>query len=265
MAHAVTNRGQIARRQVPSQDQGRPPRLQTRTAPSPRADARTARTAGRLRGKTALIVGGDGGIGRAVAIAFAREGADIAIIYLNEHREAENTRVAILKANVRCILVAGDVTRETSCRSAVRRVIAAFGRLDILVNNAAEQQPQVDHGEIAHLQRGPIARTNLLGMFRLTKAVLPHLPAGGAIINTTAVTAWHDGAHLIDDPETTQAIVAFTRSVADAPVARRIRVNAVTPVPAAMPSAPAYVLLAGGSGSFMTGQVLRADAAEPAA
>ena len=100
-------------------------------------------------------MGGDGGIGRAVAIAFAKEGADIAIIYLNEHREAENTRQAILQANVRCILVAGDVTREASCRSAVKRVIAAFGRLDILVNNAAEQQPQVDHREVAHVQRVP--------------------------------------------------------------------------------------------------------------
>jgi hypothetical protein len=228
----------------------------------------------------ALIMGGDGGIGRAVAIAFAREGTDIAIIYLNEHREAENTRQAILQANVRCILVAGDVTRETSCRSAVKRVIAAFGRLDIIVNNAAEQQPEVDHGEIARVQRVTIERTNLLGMFRLTKAALPHLPAGGAIINTTAVAAWHDSAHLIDDPATTQAIVAFTRSVAGALGARRIRVNAVTPGPAATPTigarvrsntpvldeiAPTYVVLAGGNGSFITGRVLRAGAAEPAA
>jgi len=280
MAHAVTNRGQFARRQLPSQDQDRPSRLQTRTSPSLRADARTARTTGRLRGKAALIVGGDDGIGRAIAIAFAREGADIAIIYLNEHRKAENTRQAILKANVRCILVAGDVTRETSCRTTVKRVIAAFGRLDILVNNAAEQQPQVDHGKIARVQRVPIERTNLLGMLRLTQAALPHVPAGGAIINTTAVTAWHDGAHLIDDPETAQTIVAFTRSVAGTLGARRIRVNAVTPGPAATPTAPArsrsdtpvlgeitpaYVFLAGGSGSFLTGQVLRAAAAEPAA
>jgi NAD(P)-dependent dehydrogenase (short-subunit alcohol dehydrogenase family) len=285
MAHAVTNRGQIARRHRPAQDQGRPLRLQTRTSPSLRADARQGPTAGRLRGKAALIVGGDGGIARAVAIAFAREGADIAILYLNEHRAAENTRQTILQANVRCILVAGDVTREGSCRSAVKRVIAAFGRLDILVNNAAEQRPHVDHREIAHVQRVPTARTNLFGMFSLTKAALPHLPAGGAIINTTAVTAWHDSAHLIDDPETTGTIVSFTRSVAQALGARRIRVNAVTPGPAATPMigarlpsgsrrgdtpvfgaiAPTYVFLAGGDGSFMTGQVLRAEAAEPVA
>jgi NAD(P)-dependent dehydrogenase (short-subunit alcohol dehydrogenase family) len=233
----------------------------------------------------ALIMGGDGGIGRAVAIAFAREGADIAIIYLNEHRAAENTRQAILQANVRCILVAGDVTREVSCRSAVKRVIAAFGHLDILVNNAAEQRPQADHREIAHVQPVPTARTNLLGMFRLTKAALPHLRADGTIINTTAVTAWHDSAQLIQDPETTRTIVAFTRSVAGALGARRIRVNAVTPGPAATPTidarfrsdtrradtpvfgefAPAYVFLAGGDSLLMNGQVLRAKGAETVA
>jgi NAD(P)-dependent dehydrogenase (short-subunit alcohol dehydrogenase family) len=234
-----------------------------RTSPLPRTGALTGRTAGRLRGKAALIMGGDGGIGRAVALAFAREGADIAIIYLNEHRDAEGTRQAILQENVRCILVAGDVTSETACRNAVKRIIAAFGRLDILVNNPAEQQPQANHREIAHAQRVRTERTNLLGMFWLTKAVLPHLPAGGAIINTTAVTAWHDSAHLIDDPETTGAIVSFTRSVADALGALRIRVNAVTPARGGI--APSYVFLAAGDGSFITGQVLRAKAAESVA
>jgi len=265
MAHAVTNRGQFARRQ----DQARQSRPST----------------GRLRGKVAVITGGDSGIGRAVAIAFAKAGADIAIIYLNEHREAEDTRQAILQENVRCILVAGDAASEGFCRSAVKRIIAAFGRLDILVSNAAEQQPQADLRETAREQREWTFRTNLLGMFRLTKAAMPHLPADGAIINTTAVTAWRDSTHLIDDVATTGTVVSFTRSVARALIDRRIRVNAVTPGSVATPAiragvpssrrreqAPAldeiassYVFLATQDDSFMTGQVLHARAAGAAA
>ncbi len=240
MAHAVTNRGQVARRQRGLPDQGRQPR--------------NDRPARKLKGKVALIAGGDSGIGRAVAMAFAKAGADIAIIYLNDHRRAEETRQTILQENIRCNLLAGDVASEEFCRNAVKRVIAALGRLDILVNNAAEQ------GD-------PIFRTNLLGMFCLTKAAMPHLPAGGAIINTTAVTAWRDSAHLIDDAATTGRIVSFTRSIARALIDRRIRVNAVT-VGSASPLeeiAPSYVFLAAQDGPFMTGQALHAKAGEAAA
>ena len=264
MAHAVTNRGQFARHQ----DQARQSRPST----------------GRLRGKVAAITGGDSGIGRAVAIAFAKAGADIAIIYLNGHRSAEETRQAILQENVRCSLVAGNVASEGFCRNAVKRIIAALGRLDILVNNAAEQHPRADQQEIAHDQNDWTLRTNLLGMFRLTRAAMPHLRAGGAIINTTAVTAWRDNAHLIDDAATAGTIVSFTRSVARTLIDRRIRVNAVTPgsvatspiragvhfsrreqAPALDEIASSYIFLATQDGSFMTGQVLHASAAETAA
>jgi NAD(P)-dependent dehydrogenase (short-subunit alcohol dehydrogenase family) len=254
-------------------------------APSPQAGPVSDCPAGKLTGKVALIAGGDSGIGRAVAIAFAREGADIAIVYLNEHRGAEETRRAILRENVRCILVAEDTASEGRCRRAIKRAIAAFGRLDILVNNAAEQQPQVNPLGVAPERRERTLQTNLLGMFCLTKAAMPHLPAGGAIINTTAVTAWRDSAYLIDDDATTAAIVSFTRSLAEALIEHGIRANAVTPGPAGAPPiragfrsgsrwecapafaeiAPSYVSLAERDGSFMTGQVLRVRAGEAVA
>ncbi len=233
----------------------------------------------------AVITGGDSGIGRAVAIAFAKAGADIAIIYLNDHRSAEATRQTILQENVRCNLLAGDVANEVFCRNALKRIMAAFGRLDILVNNAAEQHFRAELQGIAREQRERTFRTNLRGMFCLTKATMPHLPPGGAIINTTAVTALRDSAHLIDDAATTGSIVSFTQSIARALIDRRIRVNAVTPGSAGTPpiragvhssrrreQAPAldeiassYVFLATQDDSFTTGQVLHARAAETAA
>src|SRR6266850_938624 len=281
MAHAVTNRGQFGQRQRARRDQERQPQPQTRMAPSPQAGPFSDCPTGKLTGKVALVAGGDSGIGRAVAIAFAREGADIAVVYLNEHRGAEETRRAVLRENARCILVAEDTASEAQCRRAIKRIIAAFGRLDILVNNAAEQQPQGQQ-DVAAEPRERTLRTNLLGMFCLTKAAMPHLPAGGAIINTTAVTAWRDSAYLIDDDATTATIVSFTRSLAEALIDRRIRANAVTPGPAGAPPirasfrsgsrwecapalgeiAPGYVSLARQDGSFMTGQVLRVRAGE---
>ena len=233
----------------------------------------------------ALITGGDSAIGRAVAIAFAKAGADIAIIYLNNHRGAEETRQTILQEHVRCNLLAGNVADDDFCRNAVKRIIAALGRLDILVNNAAEQHPHADQPEIADEQNDRTWRTDLSGIFSLTKAAIPHLPAGSAIINTTAATAWRDNAHLIDDAATTAAILAFTRSVARVLTDRRIRVNAVTPGPLSTPPiragvdsgrrreqapgldeiASSYVLLAARDDTFMTGQVVHARAAGAAA
>lgn len=232
-----------------------------RTLARQRAGAQRPRPPGALRGKTAAILGGDSGIGRAVAIAFAKAGADVAIIYLNDHRSAEETRQAILRQNVRCVLLAGDVALEGFCRNAVKRIVAALGRLDILVNNAAERRPD---GE-----------TDLLGMFYLTKAAMPHLAARGAVINTTAVTSWDDHARLIDDAATTGAIVSFTRSVAPALADRGVRVNALTPgslrslgprrAQALDALAPSYVLLAAGDGRLQTGQVLHVKAQQTAA
>jgi NAD(P)-dependent dehydrogenase (short-subunit alcohol dehydrogenase family) len=216
------------------------------------------RAAGKLSGKAALVAGGDSGIGSAVAFAFAREGADVAIVYFNDHRNAEEMRQRILRENVRCILIAGDIAKEDFCRNAVKRTIAAFRRLDILVNNVTEQQPD---------QGGRLASTDLLGMFYLTKAAMPHLRPGSAIINTTAVAAWRDSAQLIADAATSGTIVSFTRSIARALVARRIRVNAVTPVSVSAREeiAASYVFLAAQHGSFTTGQVLHARADEAAA
>ncbi len=235
-------------------------------SPLPRAEGRDRRASGKLSGKVALVTAGDSGIGRSVAIAFAKEGADVAIIYLNEHRDAEDTRQQILRENRRCVLIAGNVAREDFCRNAVKRTIAAFKHLDILVNNTAEQ-PGPDPRKIGGRQRDRSLRTNLLGMFCLTKAATPHLPAGGVIINTTAVTAWPDSANLIDDAATTATIVSFTRSIARALTDRRVRVNAVTPgsAPLLEEIAPSYVFLATQDGPFMTDQVLHARTGEAAA
>jgi NAD(P)-dependent dehydrogenase (short-subunit alcohol dehydrogenase family) len=229
-------------------------------------DVRDRRARGKLSGKVALVTSGHSGIGRSVAIAFAKAGADVAIIYLNEHREAEDTRQRILRANGRCILIAGNVAREDFCRYAVKRTIAAFKRLDILVNNTAEQTGPAPQ-EIAGDQRDRSLRTNLLGMFRLTRAAMPYLASGGTIINTTAVTAWRDNAQLIDDAATTETIVSFTRSIARALICRRICVNAVTVAPTSSLDGvtPSYVLLAAQDGPFITGQALHAKAGEAAA
>lgn len=261
----MTNRGQIARRLRPPQHENRQPEQQTPRLPLPPTDVRDRRARGRLSGKVALITSGHSGIGRSVAIAFAKAGADVAIIYLNEHREAEDTRQRILRENRRCILIAGNVAKEDFCRYAVKRTIAAFKHLDILVNNTAEQAGPPSQ-EIRGDQRDRSLRTNLLGMFRLTRAAMPYLASGGTIINTTAVTAWRD-AQLIDDAATTATIVSFTRSTARALIYRRICVNAVT---AASTSAfdditPSYVLLAAQDGPFITGQALHAKAGEAAA
>ena len=289
MAYAVTNRGHFGQRRWARRDRERQPQPQRPMAPSPQAGPVSDCPAGKLTGKVALIAGGDSGIGRAVAIAFAREGADIAIVYLNEHRGAEETRRAIQRENVRCILVAEDTASEGRCRRAIKRIIAAFGRLDILVNNAAEQQPQGqpsrDPRDVAPERREQTLRTNLLDMFYLTAAAMPHLRAGGAIINTTAVTAWRDSAYLIDDDATTATIASFTRSLAEALIARGIRANAVTPGPVGAPPirgtfrsgsrweyapafgkiAPGYVSLAAENDLFMTGQVVHAKAGETVA
>jgi len=253
--------------------------------PLRRAGTHNDCTAGKLSGKAAVITGGDRGIGRAVAIAFAKEGADIAIIYLNEHRDAEDTRQTILQEKRRCVLVAGDVANEEACRIAIKRTIAAFGRLDILVNAAAEQPAPSDRQETRRERCERTFRTNLLGMFYLTKAAMPHLPVGGTIINTTAAMASHDGGPLIDDTATTGTIASFTRSLAQALVDRRISVNAVVPGPAGKPPisagfssgsrraryaapdeiAPRHVFLAAQDGSFTTGRVLHARSGKTAA
>ena len=239
--------------------------------------------AGRLTGKVALITGGDGGIGRAVAVAMAREGADIAIIYLNDHRDAEETMRLVEAEDRNAIHIAGDVGQETICRNAVNEVVKTFGRLNILVNAAAEQHEVVDFTALSAEQLEETFRINVFGCFFMTRAALPHLPRGGAIINTTSIMR-HQGAAcegyptMTDDAATRGAVVAFTRSLSTLLIERGIRVNAVAPGPVQPPLtqpgveqagcapmgrpgqpneiAACHVFLASDEASYMTGQVL---------
>jgi NAD(P)-dependent dehydrogenase (short-subunit alcohol dehydrogenase family) len=257
------------------------PRPRTET-PSPGA--------GRLQGKVALITGGDSGIGRAVAIAFAKEGADVAIVYLNEHQDARETVRLVEAHGRRAIRIAGNVGREAFCRAAVRRAVSTLGRLDILVNNAAVQYPRERLAAISTGQLERTFRTNVFSCFHLTKAALPYLRKGSAIINTTSVTAYRGSPHLVDYAATKGAIVSFTRSLSQGLARRGIRVNAVAPGPIWTPLIPAsfpprrvatfgsdvplgragepgevascYVLLASEDGSYMTGQVLHPNGGE---
>ena len=252
--------------------------------PRPEAEDEQHRGSGKLQGKVALISGGDSGIGRAVAIAFAKEGADISIVYLNEHKDAKETQRLVQNHGAKCILIAGDVGEEDFCRQAVKETFQELGGLDILVNNAAEQHPQESIGKISEKQLERTFRTNIFSMFFLTKAALPHLQKGSAIVNTTSVTAYKGNPQLLDYSATKGAIVAFTRSLSQGLAERNIRVNGVAPgpiwtplIPSTFPGekvetfgsdtpmkragqpeevAPCYVFLASDDSSYMTGQIL---------
>jgi NAD(P)-dependent dehydrogenase (short-subunit alcohol dehydrogenase family) len=193
---------------------------------------------GRLAGKVALITGGDSGIGRAVAALYAREGADIAVVYLCEHDDAEETRRIVESEGRRAILLAGDIGAKDFCFEAVAQTIDAFGRLDILVNNAGEQHPDQDVRDITEAQLTRTFQTNIFGMFYLAQAARPHLRKGGAIVNCTSVTAYQGESELLDYSATKGAIVAFTRSLSEQVVADGIRVNAVAPGPIWTPLNP---------------------------
>jgi NAD(P)-dependent dehydrogenase (short-subunit alcohol dehydrogenase family) len=271
-------------KQQPPQHQNRQPGIESEMTPRPRAEDPGRRGSGKLHEKVTIITGGDSGIGRAVAIAFAREGADVAIVYLNEHKDAEETKRLVEQEGRRCVTIAGDVGEERFCRDAVDRVMQAFHRLDILVNNAAEQHPQATIEKITADQLERTFRTNIFSMFFMTKAVLPHLKEGSAIVNTTSVTAYKGNPTLLDYSSTKGAIVAFTRSLSLALAERKIRVNGVAPgpiwtplIPSTFPEekvetfgsnvplkragqpeevAPSYVFLASDDASYMTGQIV---------
>ena len=274
----------------PPQEQDRQPGLRSEMEPKPRSEMRDYGAAGKLEGRTALITGGDSGIGRAVAIGCAKEGADVAIVYLDEHEDAASTKALVEEPGRRCIAIAGDVGDEAFCREAVARTVETFGKLDLLVNNAGEQHPQDRLEDISTEQLERTFRTNIFAMFHVTKAALAHLPPGAAIINSTSVTAYRGSAHLIDYAATKGAIVAFTRSLAGNLKERRIRVNAVAPgpvwtplIPASFPAehvaqfgddtflgrpaepdeiAPSYIFLASDDAICMTGQVLHPNGGE---
>jgi NAD(P)-dependent dehydrogenase (short-subunit alcohol dehydrogenase family) len=245
---------------------------------------------GRLAGRAALITGGDSGIGRAVAVLFAREGADIAIVFLEEDRDAQETSRLVEREGRRCLLIKGDVGGEAFCRRAVEETLQQFGRLDVLVNNAAEQHVQDSIADISARQLERTFRTNVHGYFFMTKAALPHLKAGASIVNTASVTAYRGSTHLLDYSATRGAIVSFTRSLSGMLVKQNIRVNAVAPGPIWTPLIPAsfpadeipqfgkdvplgrpgqpnevagcHLFLACDDSSYMTGQVLHPNGGE---
>ena len=268
----------------PPQHQERRPGREYKMKPRPRAEDEKHLGSGKLRDKVALITGGDSGIGRAVAIAFAKEDADVAVIYLEEHKDAKETRRLIEKEGRKCLLIAGDVGEEEFCRKAVDQAKEEFGKIDILVNNAAEQYPRESIEKITEKQLERTFRTNIFSFFFMTKAALKHLKKGATIINTTSVTAYKGSPHLLDYSSTKGAITAFTRSLSQALADKAIRVNGVAPgpiwtplIPSTFPSkdvetfgsdvplgrpgqseeiAPSFVFLASDDSSYMTGQIL---------
>lgn len=193
----------------------------------------------KLQDAAALITGGDSGIGRAVAVLFAREGADVAIVYLNEHEDAEETKRCVEAEGGRCVLIPGDVRDPAFCRDAVARAVKAFGKLDVLVNNAAFQEHADAIEDITDERFDETLRTNAYGYFQMARAALPHMGRGGAIINTGSVTGLEGSAHLLDYAMTKGAIHAFTKSLASNVLHRGIRVNAIAPGPVWTPLNPA--------------------------
>jgi NAD(P)-dependent dehydrogenase (short-subunit alcohol dehydrogenase family) len=225
-------------KQPPPQHQEHRPGHESEMTPQPESEGRPRRGTGKLRGEVAPITGGNSGIGRAVVIAFAREGTDVAIVYLNEHEDGAETRKRVEREDRRCVTIAGDVGDESFCRDAVRKTIDEFGHLDVLVNYAAEQHPEDSIDKISTEQLERTFRTNIFAQFFMTKAALPHLKEGAAIVNTTSVTAYKGNPMLLDYSSTKGAIVAFTRSLSLSLVKRGIRVNGVALGPTWTPLIP---------------------------
>ena len=274
----------------PRQHQNRQTGLESKMRPKPDAEDPSYRGSGKLKGKVALITGGDSGIGRAVAIAFAKEGAKVAINFLNETKDAKETQQLVEKEGGECLLVPGDIGEEKKCQTIVKEVFDRWDRVNILVNNSAEQHPQKSIEDISHKQLLRTFQTNVFSLFYLTKAVIKKMKKGDTIINTTSVTAYRGSPMLLDYSSTKGAIVSFTRSLAQAIVNKGIRVNAVAPGPIWTPLipstfsakevatfgsdvpmkragepeevAPSFVFLASDDSSYFTGQVLHPNGGE---
>ncbi|HEX3385328.1 MAG TPA: SDR family oxidoreductase [Mucilaginibacter sp.] len=270
--------------------QNRQPGIEARMNPAPEYIKDSYMSSGKLRGKVALITGGDSGIGRAVSVHFAEEGADIAIVYLDEDQDAKDTKTLVEAAGRNCLLIKGDVKNSDFCKNAVEKVISEFGNINILVNNAGTQFPQKNVREITDEQLVTTFRTNIFAYFYFAEAALKHMHEGDCIINTTSVTAYRSSPSLIDYSSTKGAITTFTRSLATNLAEKKIRVNGVAPGPvwtplivstfddekiksfgtetamkrAGQPSelGPAYVFLASEDSSFITGQVIHVNGGE---
>ncbi|WP_047537617.1 SDR family oxidoreductase [Methylotenera versatilis] len=275
---------------IPAQHQTHNPGLESKMTPEPEYIKKDYRPSGKLKNKVAIITGGDSGIGRAIAIAYAVEGANVVIQYLNEHIDAKKTKKLVEDAGRECLLISGDLREEKFCKSIITKTIGYFGKLDVVVNNAAEQFPQDDFLEIKTDELIDTFRVNIFPLFHIIKAAIPHLKKGSSIINTASVTAYRGSDHLIDYSATKGAIVTLTRSLSKQLIKKGIYVNAVAPGPiwtpliastfsakevkkfgtntpmgrAGQPSevSPCYVFLASNDSSYMSGQVLHPNGGE---
>jgi NAD(P)-dependent dehydrogenase (short-subunit alcohol dehydrogenase family) len=274
----------------PPQHQEQRPGIESLMNPLPMSDDQNYKGSGKLQNKVAIITGGDSGIGRAVAIAYAKEGANLVISYLNEHDDAELTKKTVENYGSQCLPIPGDIGEESFCKQIIEKTIDTFGQLDILVNNAAEQHPQDAIEKISQEQLERTFRTNIFSFFYMTKAAMPHLNAGSTIINTASITAYKGNETLLDYSSTKGAIVTFTRSLSQSVIKKGIRVNGVAPGPiwtplipstfnesqvesfgrstpmgrAGQPEelAPSYVFLACDDSSYMNGQILHVNGGE---
>ena len=270
----------------PPQHQDQQPGIESMMNPRPIYDDPNYKPGGKLKDKVALITGGDSGQGRAIAVAFAKEGADVVIVYLNEHTDAEETKQVVEQKGRKCLCIAGDIGQEAFCKQIVEQTVKQFGKLDILINNAAEQHVQNSLENITSEQMEKTFRTNFFSVFYLTKAALPHMKHGSCIINAASLTAYEGNEQLMDYSATKGAIVAFTRSLSKSLHSRGIRVNGVVPgsiwtplIPASFPAeqvanwgaknpmkragqpyeiAPSYVFLASDDSSYISGQFIHA-------
>lgn len=282
--------GKKSGRKLHSPQKQQPPGKETAMQPVPLSDYPEKKGSGKLKGKVALITGGDSGIGKAVALLFAKEGADLVISYLNEHGDAKDTAARAGNYGATVVLVSGDISKQVHCKKLVGIARRKFGRIDVLVNNAATQTDQERPEHISTRQLQHTFATNIFSMFWITQLALPLMQSGAVIVNSTSVTAYRGSAHLIDYASTKGAIVAFTRSLAANLKERNIRVNAVAPGPVWTPLivssfppqktarhgakapmersgqpreiAPSYLFLACDDSVYMSGQVLHPNGGE---